>query len=146
MPLPELCPGFQCDTCSVVSRKQMFSGSYRDIIFKPSERCISMRQIIDQCRPGIEATFEEIIRKRLKAKAIFTIWVFFHKINFIDGTVDKEDYDYMSVDATIVHNVDSLIDNAFEDLDEKIENFTRKGSNWIVAGIEQLIIKVVSLK
>ncbi len=105
-----------------------------------------MRQIIDQCRPGIEATFEEIIRKRLKAKAIFTIWVFFHKINFIDGTVDKEDYDYMSVDATIVHNVDSLIDNAFEDLDEKIENFTRKGSNWIVAGIEQLIIKVVSLK
>jgi hypothetical protein len=121
-------------------------GSYRDIIFKPSERCISMQQIIDQCRPGIEATFEEIIRKRLKAKAIFTIKVFFHKINIFDGTVDKEDYDYMSVDARIVHNVDSLIDNALDDLEGKIEDYTNKGSNWVVAGIEQLIIKVVSLK
>ncbi len=105
-----------------------------------------MQQIIDQCRPGIEATFEEIIRKRLKAKAIFTIKVFFHKINIFDGTVDKEDYDYMSVDARIVHNVDSLIDNALDDLEGKIEDYTNKGSNWVVAGIEQLIIKVVSLK
>jgi hypothetical protein len=148
MPLPELCPGFECETCSVVGRKQALNGTYREITFEPSMRfCITMEQLIDECRPGIEAAFEEIIRKRLKAKVNFTIRVMFYKINSLDDTlVDEVDQGYMSVDAMVVHNVDSLIENASADLDTKIEEYTNDGRNWVIAGIEQLILKVVAFK
>jgi hypothetical protein len=146
MPLPELCPGFECETCSVAGRKQGLNGTYREITFEPSVICITMDQLIDECRPGIEVAFEEIIRKRLKAKVNFAIRVLFYKINFRDGKVDEEDHGYMSVDAMVVHNVDSLIENASADLATKIEDYTNNGSNWVVGAIEQLILKVVAFK
>ena len=137
MPLPELCLGFECETCLVVNRKQALNGAYREVTFEHIDKCVTMEQIMNECRPGIEPAFEEIIRKRLKAKVNFAIRVLFYKSNFSDGTVDEEDHGYMSVDSMVVHNVDSLIENASADLDMKIEEYTNNGSNWVVGAIEQ---------
>ena len=146
MPLPEICKDFKCETCTVAKRTSGMSGAYKTISFKPNQHCITMDDIIDECRPGIDAAFEEIIRKRLKVNVNMGIQVLFHKINFADGLVDDEDRDYMSMNAMRVQYVgdlELLIDTARTDLEQKIENYTNKGSNWIVAAIEQLIFSIV---
>ena len=148
MSLPELCVNFTSDTCSVVNRTQAFNGRFRSVEFKPSQRCITMDQIITECRPGLDAAFEEIVRKRLKAKVNFGVQILFHKINFIDGTVEKEDSHYMSLRAMVVNAgvIDSFIKVALEKLDEKIEAYTNKGSNSVVAAITQLSLRFVAFK
>ena len=149
MPLPELCKNFACDSCTLVKREQALSGSFRSVVFKPNRQCITVEQILDQCRPGIKAAFEEIIRKRLKAKAQVNMQVLFHKINFMTGEVDKEDRNYMSVALVKVESEEQvawLIQNARSDLEAKVDDYTNKGSNWIVAAIELLGLNVVSYK
>ena len=108
-----------------------------------------MEMLIDECRPGIDAAFEEITRKRIKVKVNFGIQILFPKINFTDGTVEKEDLGYMSVDAMVVQPGDiisSLIDHASDDLKEKIDTYTNKGSNWIVGAIPQFTLSLVAFR
>ena len=104
---------------------------------------------MDECKPGIDATFEEILKKRIKCKVNFGIQVLFQKITFSDGTVKEEDVGYMSVDAMTIHPgafISGLIDMACDDLQEKIDTYTNRGSNWIVGAIQQLIISLVAFK
>jgi len=104
---------------------------------------------MDECKPGIDTTFEEILKKRIKCKVNFGIKVLFYKINISDGTIMTEDYSNMSVDAMTVHPgaiISDLIDNACDDLQDKIDTYTNKGSNWVVGAIEQLIISLVAFK
>ena len=106
-----------------------------------------MEALIDECMPGIRATFEEITRKRIKCKVNFAIQVLFLKVNFNDGTVDEEDRGYMSLNAMAVQNSDDLedvVDIANFELQEKIDSYTSKGSNWVVGAIEQLIMSLVA--
>src|SRR3977135_2645805 len=147
--LPELCKDFTCETCSVFKRSSAMNGIYKTISFEPSHTCITMLQIIDACKPGIYAAFEEIMRKRIKCKVNFGIQILFHKIDFSDGSVMAEDRGYMSVNAMVVQpgvNLDDLIEEARADLEEKIETFTNKGSNWIVGAIIQYTLAFVAFK
>ena len=105
--------------------------------------------LFDQCRPGIEATFEELIRNRIKCKVNFCIRILFQKINFRDGTVAEEDRGYMSVDAVVVEtasDLDYAIENSQANLDAKIDAYTNRGSNWIVGAIEELTLSLVAFK
>src|SRR5271156_325801 len=145
--LPELCKDFKCDTCSVAHRSAAFNGSFRKIAFYPSKTCMSMEALIDECMPGIRATFEEITRKRIKCKVNFAIQVLFLKVNFNEGTVDEEDRGYMSLNAMAVQNSDNLedvVEIANFELQEKIDSSTSKGSNWVVGAMEQLIMSLVA--
>ena len=147
--LPELCKDFTCETCSVAKRSSAMNGIYRTISFEPSRTCITMLQIIDECKPGIYTAFEEIMRKRIKCKVNFGIQILFHKINFSDGSVMAEDLGYMSVNAMVVQpgaDLDDLIEEARADLEEKIEAFTNKGSNWVVGAITQYTLSFVAFK
>src|SRR5271167_1200671 len=113
--LPELCKDFKCESCSLVHKSASFNGKFRKVTFTPSERCFLLDMLFDQCRPGIEATFEELIRKRIKCKVNFCIRILFQKINFQDGTVVEEDRGYMSVDAVVIQTAsdpDYAIENA----------------------------------
>src|SRR5271156_813252 len=78
--LPELCKDFKCDTCSVAHRSSAINGSFRKVAFYPSRTCMSMAALIDECMPGIRATFEGITRKRIKCKVNFAIQVLFLKV------------------------------------------------------------------
>ena len=46
---------------------------------------------MDECKPGIDTTFEEILKKRIKCKVNFGNQALFQKINFSDGTVEQEE-------------------------------------------------------
>jgi hypothetical protein len=147
--VPELDKNFSCDTCSVVNKTMSFNGKYRCFAFAPKKRCITMDELIDECRPGIDAVFGEVIAKKIPVKANFGIQILFQKINITDGTVDMEDLGYMSVDAYTIlsqHDVDGFVENGRGNLEEKIEAYTNKGSNWIVAAIEQLILTLVTFR
>ena len=147
--LPELCKDFSCETCCVVHRFAGINCMFMKIALAPSVRCVSMEMLMDECRPGISAAFDEIIKKRIKCKVNFAIQVLFQKINFLDDTVVAEDRGYMSLDAIAIQtasDVDDTIESAIVDLQEKIDTYTNKGSNWIVGGIEQLILSLVAYK
>ena len=147
MVLPELCKDFACDTCCVVNRCQSFKGAYRAIELKPSRRCFTLDQLLEECKPGIDAAFGEIVRKRLNAKVMIGIKVLFQKIG-LDGMVQQEDHNYMSVHAQVVKHSKDAVDKAMQhaqaDLESKIEAYTNKGSNWIVAAIEHLSLAFAS--
>jgi hypothetical protein len=123
---------------------------FRKIAFSPSTSCITVGMLIDECRPGIDATFQEIIKKRIKCKVNVCIQILFYKINISDGTVDEENRGYMSVNAITFYpatdDVGNLLEEARIDLDEKIDNYTNRGSNWVVGAIEQLILSLVAFK
>ena len=147
--LPELCKDFKCETCTLVHTFSGINGMFRKIAFAPSITSFTMEMLIDQCRPGIDAAFEEIIRKRIKSKVNFGIQVLFQKIDISDGTVACEDRGYMSVDAMVVQtrsDIDDAIETAIQDLDDKIDNYISRGSNWVVGAIERLILSVVACK
>ena len=56
MSLPELCKNFTSDTCSAINRSEAFNGRFRSVELKPSQRYVTMDQIITECRPGIDAS------------------------------------------------------------------------------------------
>jgi uncharacterized protein YeeX (DUF496 family) len=147
--LPELCKNFSSETCSLACNFSAINGVFRKVAFTPNTKCMTVEMLMDECKPGIDATFEEILKKRIKCKVNFGIQVLFQKINFNDGTVEEEDVDYMSVDAMTIQSgafISGLIDNACDQLQEKIDDYTNRGSNWIVAAIQQLIISLVAFK
>ena len=123
--VPELDKNFSCDTCSLVSTTMANNGKCRCFTFEPKQCCITVDQLIDECRPAIDAAFEEIVTKRIPIKANFGIQVLFCKLNF-----GKEHLTYMSVDAYEVLtrcSVERFIENAQRNIEEQIEQYTNEG-------------------
>ena len=107
-----------------------------------------MDQLMDQCSIEIYAALELCLEKKATIKAYTTVDVLFYKINFV-GKVEKEDISYMSTCATPItskSDIDRLVDHTTAKLEDEIENFTNRGSNWIVGKIKTLILKIVSCK
>src|SRR5277367_5865644 len=112
----------------------------------PASQWISL--LMDQCPMGIYSALELCLEKKATIKAYTTVDVLFYKINFV-GKVEKEDISYMSTCATPItskSDIDRLVDHTTAKLEDEIENFTNKGSNWIVGEIKTLILKIVSCK
>ena len=82
-------------------------------------------------------------------KAYVTIRVLMHKIYISNGKVMQEDRSHFSSKATPIQ-VEADIEEFLQDVSEKltihIDRFTQKGSNWIVAAIEQVSIHLVKYK
>ena len=69
-----------------------------------------------------------------------------YKINFTDGTVEKEDSVYFSNRALPIQTrfeIDEFLDNTRLKLDADIEKYTSRGSHWIVGAIENISIRLV---
>ena len=146
--MPELVD-FSSDSCVLINKSQALNGVYRDYMFKPNIPCITMDQLMDQCSIGIYAALELCLEKKATIKAYTTVDVLFYKINCTDGTIEKEDISYMSTCATPIvtkSDIDRLVHHSTAELEEKIETFTNKGSNWIVGEIKTLILKIVACK
>ena len=93
------------------------------------------------------AALQLCIEKKAQIKAYTTIEAFFCKINFTDGTIEKEVVTFMSTISTPIKeklDINNLIDNSITKLDEEIETFTNMGSNWILQEIKTLIVKPVA--
>jgi len=106
-----------------------------------------MQQLMDQCSSGIHAVLQLCIEKKAQIKAYTTIEALFYKINFTDGTVEKEIVTYISTSARPIKeklDINNLIDDSIPKLDEEIETFTNMGSNWILQEIKTLIVKLVA--
>ena len=144
--IPEL-PDFSSDSCILITKDSACNACYRQYVFKPVMKSITIDQLVEQCEPGVKAVLQHCLEQGIDVKAWSTIEIVFQKINFSDGTVEKEDSSYMSTNArpiVIEDSIEKLIDNIKADLGDKIENYTSRGSNWIVADIKTLIVKLVA--
>lgn len=141
---PELV-NFTSDTCILSGKQTAINALYRDYEFTPIIKCITVEQILEQCKPGVQAALELCIAKNVHVKAYITLKVQFLKINLTDGSVDNEDINYMSTRAVPVNameDITALINDVQQRLTEKIDNYTRKGSNWIVGELMTLTVKL----
>src|SRR5277367_2215965 len=71
------------------------------------------------------------------------------KINIADGKVDKEDVCYFTTKAAPIQteaDITGFIDNIGKKLDSSIEKYTTNGSNWVVAGIENIALRLVKYR
>src|SRR5277367_2143446 len=71
------------------------------------------------------------------------------KINIADGKVDKEDVCYFTTKAAPIQteaDITAFIDNIGKKLDSGIEKYTTNGSNWVVAGIDNIALRLVKYK
>jgi hypothetical protein len=142
----ELCDNFECETCTLNAEEQALGGAYRSVIIKPSSRCMSMEQMMLQVTDGIRHVLLHCLRYGENIKASATVAVLMHKINITDGSVEKEDLCHFSCKAISVQSVEDVtdfVDTLYNKLDEHIDKFVRKGSNWIVADVEQIAIRIV---
>src|SRR5277367_6549083 len=80
---------------------------------------------------------------------LVTIRVFMHKIDISSSKVMQKNRSHFSSKATPIQ-VEADIEEFLQDVSEKltihIDRFTQKGSNWIVAAIEQVSIYLVKYK
>jgi len=145
---PELLD-FTCDDCILIKQNSAINGVFRDYVFQPNSPCVTMQQVMDQCSSGIYAALKLCVNKKVFIKAYTTIEVTFQKINIMDGTVNDEIDAFLSTVATpiaMTKDIDNLIEDSIAKLNEEIENYTNKGSNWIVKEIKTLIVKLVATK
>ena len=105
-----------------------------------------MEQFIAATRPGIERTLEHCVDHGEHTKVFCTVRILMQKIRLLDGTVEMEDPTHMSVNAMALQtrgDIDEFITNVREGLETHIENYTSKGSNWIVGSIEEIALRLV---
>src|SRR5258707_13098616 len=72
-----------------------------------------------------------------------------YKINLLDGSVEKEDNVHFSTKAApiqIKEEISDFLDNVGKKLDSGIEKYTSKGSNWVVANIENISLRLVKYR
>ena len=69
-----------------------------------------------------------------------------HEIRMPEGTVEKEDLTHISTRAMPLQthaDIDDFIENVKERLEAHIDKYTSKGSNWVVASIEHIALRLV---
>ena len=72
-----------------------------------------------------------------------------HKVNISDGRVDGEKTFYFSTKAAPIQTISDAADlvSSFQaKVDEKIDRFTNKGSNWVVAAINDIKLCLVKYR
>ena len=72
-----------------------------------------------------------------------------HKVNLADGTVDVEKTFYFNTKATPIQSDIDIADfiNLIQDkLEKQIDKFTNRGSNWVVASIDNVKLSLVRYK
>ena len=146
--IPELAD-FSSDSCTLIAKNSALNAVFRDYTFKPIMKSITIDQLLKQCEPGIKTVLRHCLEQGVSVKAWSTIEVVFQKINFIDGTVENEDTSYMSTCARPIlvdDHIEKLMSIAYKEFDDKIENYTNRGSNWIVNEIKTFTLKLVAYK
>jgi hypothetical protein len=144
--IEELCENFNEDTCSIKPEQCAFDNSYRSILIKPACRCISLEEFILQVTNGVRHIMAHCLKFGENIKVYATIRVLMHKINISTGEVEKEDYCHFSSKSQAIQSMEDVtdfIDKVYNKLDAHIDQFLKKGSNWIVADIEQMSIRIV---
>ena len=144
--IQELCSDCKSETCKLEPEESALMGAYRGVVIKPVCRCMSLEQMLLQVRDGIQHVLCHCLLHGENIKAFATITVLMHKINITDGSVEKEDYSYFSSKAVPIQteeDIDDFIDQIYNKLEAHIDKFLRKGSNWIVADVEQIAIRFV---
>ena len=142
----EVCNNFRCEDCTMEPAEGAFSGRYRSVLMKPSTRCITMEQFITATRQGMQRVLEHCLDHGEHTKVFCTVSILMHKIKMPEGTVEKEDLTHMSTRAMPLqtrNDINEFIDNVKEKLERHIDKYTSKGSNWVVASIEQISLRLV---
>ena len=144
--IKKLCDEFKCEDCVMEPAEGAFSGRFRSVLVKPTTRCITMDQFVTATRQGMQRVLQHCLDHGEHTKVFCTVRILMHKIKMPEGTVEKEDLTHMSTRAMPLqtrNDIDEFIDNVKEKLESHIDKYTSKGSNWVVAGIEQIALRLV---
>src|SRR5271156_1376568 len=144
--IEELCENFNAATCSINPEQCAFDNSYRSILIKSACRCISLEEFILKVTNGVRHIMSHCLKFGENIKVYATVKVLMHKINISTGEVEKEDYCHFSSKSQAIQSMEDItefIDKVYNKLDAHIDQFLKTGSNWVVADIEQMSIRLV---
>ena len=123
--------------------------TFRSITIKPTCDCITVPQLLQATEEGLQYVLEHCLQSKDNFKANTTIRVLMHKINISDGSIEREDYTHFSSYSMPIQSSDDIndfLDDVMIKLGAHIDNYTSKGSNWVVAAIEEIALRLVKYK
>ena len=141
-----LCDNFHSATCSMHVGEEALRGSFRSVVLKPKRDCMNVIQLLDCCKDGLQRVLQHCIDYGENIKAMCTVKILMHKINFATGKVEKEDFTYVSIKARPIQTraeIHDFLDYVQTKVDSHIEKFKSKGSFWVVGGIKEILVKLV---
>ena len=144
--MPEMCQEFTSKNCAVEPMITAVNGVYRSVTITPTYRCITADHLMTATQAAIRHILTHCLAHGDKIKAFTATKVMMRKINFTDGSIDKEDAMYFTNKAAPIQSescIDEFLNNVGKKLQSSIENFTNKGSNWIVSSIENIALRLV---
>jgi len=113
------------------------------------EKCITPAHIITATGDAIRQILEHYLKRGENLKVYTTSKALMHKVNFADGTVDKEDAVYFSHRAVPIQSeseIDEFLERVRTKLEADIEKYTNKSSIWIIHNIENISPRLVKYR
>ena len=149
--LADTCQFFNAenDDCIIEPVETAVHGVYRSVTVIPKELCITSDQLLLSTSDAIRHILLHCLVNGENVKIFTSTKTRMQKINITDGTVEKEDVCYFTNKVTPLQaeaDINSFIDDIGKKLDSSIEKFTTKGSNWVVASIENISLRLVKYR
>lgn len=129
-----------------------FKGLVRSIRFTPVNKGASAQLVdvmpmdfIAQARPLMESTLAELRDGDTEFRVHIVLTIRMRQVDFAEEEVIREeDITFSSMPFDIAD--DDEFERAIAQLLAKIETFSEKGSNWIVAGVEKIDFKLIAYR
>src|SRR5271163_3502959 len=149
--LPDTCLFFNAenDDCVIEPMQTAVYGVYRSVTIAPNKRCITADQLLLKTTEAMRHVLLHCLANGDSIKVFTSTETRMQKINVTDGSVEKEDVCYFTNKATPIQteaDITTFIDNYGKKLDASIEKFTTKGSNWVVASIDNISLRLVKYR
>jgi len=147
--IPSLMENFTSHTCTLKPIQSAIGGIYKEFQLKPCEDCLSADQVINAVFDGLQAILNHCLKCGNDIKVYSTIAVNYHKIDITSGEVIQKITSYFSTLATPIQSeecINEYIEEMRRKLNEDMETFINKGSNWIVSGIDHVTLRLVRFK
>ena len=146
-----MCESFNNENgdCFIEPVTTAINDVYRSVQIVPSMPCLTSDQLLLCTSQAIRQVLDHCLAKGENIKAYTATKVLMHKINILDGTVDKEENIYFTNKAASIQVKEDIADfliNVGKKLDQGIEKYTSKGSNWIVSNIENIKLHFIKYR
>ena len=104
-------------------------------------------ELLDDTKECIEQILNNCIENKVSIKAYSTMQCIFNKIHIGTGEVNETISSYFSTKAVPIQlkgEIDDYFEGERKKFDYEVENFTNKGSNWILKECKTLTLRLVN--
>jgi len=140
------CGDFTSSKCTLVDKKSALNATYREYTFQSNSFTMLPEELLDDTKECIEQILNNYIENKVFIKAYSTMQCIFNKIHVGTREVNETITSYFSTKAVPIQckgEIDDYFEGEKKKFDYEVENFTNKGSNWILNECKTLTIRLV---